>query len=47
MIQKIKLDLAPSVNLGHIIVDIITKKKNSVPVGTELAMPAFYTLCDK
>ena len=47
MIQKIKLDFAISVNLGPIIVDIITNKKNNnkidVPVGTELAMPAFHT----
>ena len=45
MIQKIKLDFAPSVNLGPIIVDIMTKNKNKidVPVGTELFMPAFYT----
>ena len=28
MIQKIKLDFTPSVNLGPIIVDIITKNKN-------------------
>ena len=34
-----------SVNLGPIIVDIITKKKKKidVPVGTDLAMPAFHT----
>ena len=44
MIQKIKLYFTPSVNLGPIIVDIITKNKNKkdVPVGTELAMPAFH-----
>ena len=45
MIHKIKLDFTPSVNLGPTIVDIITKNKNKidVPVGTELATPAFYT----
>ena len=45
MIQKIKLDFTPSVNLGPIIVDIITKNKNKVdvPVGAGLAMPAFHT----
>ena len=45
MIQKIKLDMTPSVNLGPIIVDIITKKKKKidVPGGTKLAMPAFHT----
>ena len=41
--QKIKLDFAPSVNLGPIIVDIITKNKIDVPFGTKLAMPAFHT----
>ena len=42
MIQKIKLDFTPSVNLGPIIVYILTKNKNKidVPVGTGLAMPA-------
>ena len=30
MIQKIKLDFAPSVNLGPIIVDKIIKKKNKI-----------------
>ena len=47
MIQKIRSDFAPSVNLGPIIVDLITKKKKinkiDVPVGTKLAMPAFHT----
>ena len=38
---KDKLDFAPSVNLGPIIVDN-NKKKTDVPVGTELAMLAFY-----
>ena len=38
MIQKIKLDFIPSVNLGPITVDINNKKnknKIDVPVGTE------------
>ena len=47
MIQKIKLDFIPSVNLGPIIVDINNKKekekKIDVPVGTELATPVFHT----
>ena len=47
MIQKIRLDFVPSVNLGPIIVDIITKKekgnKTDVPAETELAMPEFHT----
>ena len=44
MIQNIKLDFTPSVNLLPIIVDIYKKKKKiDVPVGTELAMPAFHT----
>ena len=44
MIQKVKLDFTPSVNLGPIIVDINNiKMKIDVPVGTELAMPAFHT----
>ena len=44
MIQKIKLDFSPSVNLWPIIVDIITKNRNKivVSVGTKLAMPAFH-----
>ena len=37
-----KLDFAPSVNLGPIIVDN-NKKKIDVSVGTELAMLAFHT----
>ena len=39
MIQKIKLDFTPSVNLGPIIVAINNKKEKYivVPVGTELA----------
>ena len=46
VIRKIKLELALSVNLGPIIVDIITKNKNKidVPVGIELAMSAFHTI---
>ena len=45
MVQKFKLDFTPSVNLGPIIVDIVTKNKIKidVPAGTGLAMPAFHT----
>ena len=39
MIQKIKLNFTHSVNLGPIIVNIITKKKIDVPVVTN--KPAF------
>ena len=46
MIQKIKLNLTDSVNLGPIIVNIITKKKNRCSIGDQtsdllLAKPAF------
>ena len=43
MIQKIKLDFTPSVNLEPFIVDIIIKDKIDVPVGTKLASLAFHT----
>ena len=44
MVQKIKLDLTHSVNLGSIFIDIITKKKENkqdVPLRSELAKPEF------